>query len=278
MISSTPIPFLEALAAAQARSLLPTGANAAELEELDPAIRSRAWFSARVDNARYLDSIASTVTRLVSPNTAVAAGSTGINKATARMMLKEALARIGYDPAAQGVKPGSLQDWSSDARLNLVIETNADMQRGKGAHVQGRSRGAIAAFPCQELYRREARDVERDWVGRWRAAGGRFHGGGRMVALKTDAVWSALSRFGLPYPPYDYNSGMWVRPVSRRDALAMGIELPAVADLQRASAAQDPGDATEAAIPKNPELARALQRSFGDRVREENGRLILEDA
>ena len=60
MITTTPIPFAQALAAARARSLLPTGAGSSELEEVDPKLRERAWFSARVDNARYLDRIART--------------------------------------------------------------------------------------------------------------------------------------------------------------------------------------------------------------------------
>ena len=47
--------------------------------------------------------------------------------------------------------------------------------------------------------------------------------GGQMVALKTSPISVELSRFGYPYPPFDFNSGMWVRPVSDDDCEALGL-------------------------------------------------------
>jgi hypothetical protein len=46
-------------------------------------------------------------------------------------------------------------------------------------------------------------------------AGGGGRGGGcdalkalpRMIARKDSPIWEALSRFGTPYPPFDFNSG-----------------------------------------------------------------------
>ena len=47
--------------------------------------------------------------------------------------------------------------------------------------------------------------------------------GGQMVALKSSPIWVELSRSGYPYPPFDFNSGMWVRPVSDDDCEALGL-------------------------------------------------------
>lgn len=47
-----------------------------------------------------------------------------------------------------------------------------------------------------------------------------------MVALNDSPIWTALSRFDLPYPPYDYNSGMGRRPVSWDDARRLGLVKP----------------------------------------------------
>lgn len=47
-----------------------------------------------------------------------------------------------------------------------------------------------------------------------------------MVALNESPIWTALSRFDLPYPPYDYNSGMGRRPVSWNDAQRLGLVKP----------------------------------------------------
>ena len=40
---------------------------------------------------------------------------------------------------------------------------------------------------------------------------------------KCGAIWYEISRFGLPYPPFDYRSGMRVRNVDRKTAEALGI-------------------------------------------------------
>ena len=45
----------------------------------------------------------------------------------------------------------------------------------------------------------------------------------RMVALKSDPVWTKISRFGHPYPPFDWGSGMGVEDVSREDVLSLGV-------------------------------------------------------
>jgi hypothetical protein len=77
-------------------------------------------------------------------------------------------------------------------------------------------------WPAQELIRVIDSRVKRDWPARWAEAGGEFFGP-RMVALKNDPIWTRLSRFGLPYPPFDFNSGMDVRDVDRDEAMALGL-------------------------------------------------------
>jgi len=44
-----------------------------------------------------------------------------------------------------------------------------------------------------------------------------------MTALVNHPVWLALSAFGNPYPPFDFNSGMGAEPVGRSDAQALGL-------------------------------------------------------
>ena len=108
----------------------------------------------------------------------------------------------------------------NDDYFNLIINQNVESVQGYGQHLQ--SLQVIDAYPAQELYRLEDRDEPRDWESRWSAAGGTFYDG-RMVALKGDAVWTAISAFQTPWPPYDFNSGMWVKDVDRNDAIALGL-------------------------------------------------------
>jgi hypothetical protein len=44
-----------------------------------------------------------------------------------------------------------------------------------------------------------------------------------MIARKNDPIWEKISRFGEPYPPFDYNSGMWTRDISRAEAMELGV-------------------------------------------------------
>jgi hypothetical protein len=63
-------------------------------------------------------------------------------------------------------------------------------------------------------------------VARWAEAGGTLQAGGRMIALKSDPIWSEISRFGHPWPPFDFGSGMGVRGVSREEAVRLGLLAP----------------------------------------------------
>jgi hypothetical protein len=44
-----------------------------------------------------------------------------------------------------------------------------------------------------------------------------------MIARKDSPVWAAISRFGNPIPPYDFNSGMDVLEINRDEAIALGV-------------------------------------------------------
>jgi len=109
------------------------------------------------------------------------------------------------------------------------------------------------------MQRREPRTT---WRQRWRAAGGKFPGG-RMVALKTSPVWVNLSRFGNPWPPYDYSSGMGVMDIDRAEAERLGLLTPE----QRLTPEPLPfPEVAEARLPgleEMPELQEAVLKAFG---------------
>lgn len=200
--------------------------SSAELMQLDVGIRERSMFSARTTLEDYLQSISDKVETILNPQTVqreTPGGGTrpvteGLDVATARLELKQELQRLGYEP--DPAKRGSIEDLSSDRRIDLVIKTNVEMAQGYGQWRQGQE--TLEAFPAQELFRAEDREEPRDWLTRWQGAGGRLYGG-RMIALKDDPIWEEISAFGQPYPPFDFNSGMWVRDVSREEALSLGV-------------------------------------------------------
>jgi len=230
---SEPKPFEEAVAALRGRRRLPTALGHAELSRIGPALRRRALILARVAQVEILDKVDRSMQRLVSGASTGAGDYT--NPATIRAELKQLLAEIDYQPEPDRV--GTISDLRTDQRLNLIIDTESKLAAGRGQYAQATDPDSLAVFPCQELIRVESREVPRGyerrkgqiiarepdyWPKRWQAAGGQMHDG-RMIARVDDPVWAKLSRFGLPHPPFDFNSGMGIQLVRRSEAIRLGV-------------------------------------------------------
>lgn len=238
MIFTAPVPFTEALDSAEVRSLMPTTASSAQLQRIAPELRERARFSARVNNERILRTIDELIERIISPET-VSDPVTGIARAARpgeymsparfRLEMREVLESLNYRPP-EG-REGTIRDLYSEQRLNLIRRTNTEMAHSYGHWQQGQDDLLLDAYPAQQLFRAESRDEPRDWPTRWndsRAASGSEASAtaaatGFMIARKNDPIWPALSAFGLPYPPFDYNSGMSVRDIDRQTAMRLNI-------------------------------------------------------
>ncbi len=221
---------------------LPTTLSAKELARISEQIRERAVFSARVANAQILDEIKHVAT-------AVSRGE--LTQTEGIKTLKSFVKAEGYTP--EPGEEGTIKDLLSPARLKLIVRTNAGMAKGYGQHVAAQEK--LDKQPWQELYRREMRKVPRDWISRWRGAGGRLSGG-KMIAPVNSPIWSSISGFGLPYPPFDYNSGMWVRQLSERQ---VGKKAPKqVKELPKFNESLQ----SEAVI-RDPKLRRQLLEDLG---------------
>lgn len=267
-----PTPFKEALQSRRVKKLMPTTAGTAELSKLAPAIRERAMFSARVTNVDFLSRADSLVNNLVSPASVTATGAQAFNPIEARTQLKEYLASVNYQP--EEIDAGGLKDLSSDRRLNVILDTNTKMAHGYGQFAQANDADIIDAFPCQELYRLEERKEKRAWRDRWVRAGGKLYGPtARMIARKDDPIWTAISRFGTPYPPFDFMSGMWVEEVDRAEAETLGVIKRS--DIIEPQTRQF-NEAVEAAVPDvSKSLLKSIAAAFGKSIKLEAGKLIL---
>lgn len=219
MTLSAPIPFRDALRLPGVQKTLPTNLTSAELMRIDAAIREQAFFSAQTLLEGYLDDVKKTVETMLNP-VSKDGRTEGMDLATARLNAKESLRKLGYSPDPD--KRGTIQDLSSDGRIELFLKTRVESAQGFGQWRQGQEAGVLDQFPAQELFRAEGREKPRDWITRWQGAGGRLFGG-RMIALKNDPIWTEISRFETPYPPFDWNSGMWVRDVDRDEAIQLGV-------------------------------------------------------
>ena len=223
----------------ESRGVLPVDLSTEQWQGITQAVKERAIFSAHVTDARFLQQVKDTTARLVSPEFGAGgelnAPGEYVNPATARATLRDAMQSIGYEPAENG--PAVPMAQLSDARLDLIIKTNRDLAWGFAEAKAGNTPEQLDAFPCWELVRAAPVAVPRDWPERWAAAGGEFYGG-RMIARKDDDVWQSLGdgegldahdgrdAIGNPYPPFAFNSEMWVTDVSRAEAEELGVIEP----------------------------------------------------
>lgn len=118
------------------------------------------------------------------------------------------------------------------------VEMTGEIVEGWGYFKAATTERALAEFPAQELYRASDRREWREWPERWQDNGGEFYEGesdypeGRMIAGVADRIWTNISAFGIPHAPFDYNSGMDVRPVSRAECEELGVELDDLSQLE----------------------------------------------
>ena len=192
--------------------------TSADWEVMDAAIKDRAFISSRVASVNFLGTCQDKLADLLA---------NARNGDGALVSRAEVVSEIMRSARAEGIAlgTGGLADPGSEARANVIIDTNAGMAAGYVQAEMSNTYGARLAFPAQELIRIEDREKKRNWQRRWLDAGGHLYNG-RMIALKDDPVWTAISRFGTPYPPFDFNSGMGVEDVSYDEAVALGVIKP----------------------------------------------------
>ncbi len=174
-------------------------------------------------------------------------------------------------------KKGGLQDPTSRARAQVIVDTNAGLAAGYIRHCEDMTLGARLLYPCKELVRSPVSNpkMPRDWRDRWRKAGGKTYGTSeRMIALVEDPIWSKLSRFGSPYPQFDYNSGMITVPVSYDEAASdsLGVIPKDYKPVENPKQSGFNDDLT-ATIPykgNSPEYKK-LTDTFGDQISHKDG-------
>lgn len=177
-----------------------------------------------------------------------------------RRDMRALLAKMGHPEG-----DGGLKDLYSEKRLDVLLDTNVRQARGYVQHLEATTRGALMAFPAQELVRVQEREQPRDWKERWARAGGRFYGG-RMIALKTDPIWANISAFGTPWPPFDFNSGMGVEDIDFDAAVELGV-IAEDAEIQVPEApAFNEGLEVELPAKGLAEMDVYMREAFGDQI------------
>jgi len=236
---------------------VPSWANTELWQDVPVQLRRRAFFSAGIEDARVLSEDRNAVARLLQ-----AASKDGklYRRDTAITELKALAEQRGLDTGTGNV---DIRNPAAERRVALIVDTNRAQAQGYARFKRSSSGGALLAFPALELVRVRNSKVKRDWTNRWKAAGGKLYAG-RMIALKSDPVWTKISRFGQPYPPFDFGSGMGTRDVSRKEAIALGVMQEGDSQTDPVKDFNDQAEMSVAGV--HPSLLKSLSAALGDRV------------
>lgn len=201
------------------REIVPTSSKSAIWEKQPPAIKERILFMSRVNNMKALGELKGRLLKAMEPDT----GEPFMDRGRFALEMQQVMRKHGLDTGK-----GGLSNPASARRLRLVYDHQMQSAYEYAKWEKGQSPSLLAEYPAQEFLRVSNRKQPRPsqlWRDRWRIAGGRLING-RMVALKNDPVWTRISRFGTPYPPYDFGSGMGIESIDRDEAESLGLLKP----------------------------------------------------
>ena len=254
MIAVEPMPFAEAIKALAEKDLLPDFMTSADIRALAAALKNQSFFSAQTTDEYLLQLYQDKIGGMLNPVRVAGQATTEYSPAYVARAIKDFLISVNYAPATEDA--GTIKDLSSDARVSLVLQTNKQLAQGQGNWLQSQRAGVLDSFPADELFRLEDRVKKRDWLARWRLAGEQTDdpiGTGwtitpdeRLIALKNHDIWNWIGSSDLfddaldvIWPPFAFNSGMWVKDVSRADCEEVGL-------LDKGEAAPEPANIVSA--------------------------------
>lgn len=225
-----PAPFEDAI-----RYILDKEPNPAEWDSRDwslrgSEVRTKSFFSAKVENARFLDRaqgllfdyMAGTTEQVVGPDgvtrTAIKTGGRDdFVRRMRRFMISEGMAT---EKEFENTDQEDLQDIKSEERLRLIFDTNVRQAYGFGHYKQGMKPAVLKRFPAARLIRERGVSEPRPRHARHE----------NEVRLKTNSEWWAdyinaeeIGGFGVSWGPYGFGSGMGQEDVSREEAVRLGL-------------------------------------------------------
>jgi hypothetical protein len=226
-------------------------------------LREAALFTARIEDARFLADLQKKLRAAIGlQREAVKNGEAFVDRSSFIGDMRQLAAPLSTSPnpfADRGIT-----NIASPARLGLIWDMQVTRANSYARDKMSLDADVMDAFPAWELLRLQERKEKRDWRARWEAAGGKLYSG-RMVALKTDPIWTAISDFGTSTEPFAWGSGMGKEEVSRDDAIAIGLIEP---DARIEAEELPPLSAgLEASVEGLPEaFVKALNTIFGKQI------------
>jgi len=267
-----PIPFEEAIEKIGRRSVVASMLRSDQWARVPTAIRESAFFSATIEDARFLQDAKALLTAFLENARERGTGPDGKErwalKSGGRAQFIEQAREFAIERGLGPLDPkdaGTIKDIQSEQRLGLVFDTQTKAANDFGYWKQGQDPDVLDEFPAQRFIRvldvKSPRDRHQQFEGE--------------VRLKSDlAFWlsmndPAFGGFGVPWGPWGFNSGMDVEDVGRAEAEALGLLEPGA---KVEPVEQELNDTLAAGVRSlDADMMDWLQSKLGDQVKISDG-------
>lgn len=249
------------------KALVAAGIPSKDWATIHAGLRNRAFFMSRVMEQRILYAARQGVADVLDGKK---------DRSEVRRDLRKL---ISLEDRPDDEQRGTIQDIFTKRRLDVMIDTNVRQAKGYAEHIRATSRGALMAFPAYELFRERQSKQPRDWNARWAKAANEvgWEGvarNGKKIALKTSPIWTKLSAFGNPFPPFDWGSGMGIEDVERSVCIELGLVGDGIPEQEPPKL--DLNGHLQADIPdtrRDSLCGKTLTRIFGDQISIDNSKV-----
>jgi len=254
-----PIPFEDAVSKLGDQSIVGSSLTSAEWADLPLDLRDNAFFSSRVESARFLQRAQDALKDFLAGNRKIAENGETMLATGSRAAF---VAQMQDFLQSEGVvrTTGGIDDITSEKRLSLIFDTKTRQAQDFGYWRQGLDPDLLNQWPAMRFIRihdvkepRHNHEMYQD-----------------KVFLKTDPVWWLVINkdFGVPWGPWGWGCGHDIEDVDRSEAEELGLikhgqdlqlgPLKKFMDMNRTLQA---GTKTLA-----PELVEKLKQAFGDQI------------
>tara|TARA_R110000796_G_scaffold167313_4_gene284224 strand:- start:2820 stop:3860 length:1041 start_codon:yes stop_codon:yes gene_type:complete len=210
---------LTALSRFSALTVVPSQRSSADWSRVAPEVRSASFFSAKVEDARFLDR----AKMLIEDNISGARNSDGsIKVGSKQQFITQMRQHMDSEGMGTNFANDSITNIGGHSRLSLIFDTNVRQSYDYAYYAQGMTPLMLDRFPALEFVRLEDPEEPRP----------RHVAHEGDVRLKTDtAYWlyqnaADIGGLGVPWGPWGFNSLMGTEEQTRALAEAKGLINP----------------------------------------------------
>jgi len=209
-----PMPFQEALDKLGSKSFVTSALSSSEWSDVPAALRERAFFSSRIESARFLQRSMDFIGDFLDGSKEEISPGVFALKAGSRAQFVSHMQDF-LDKEGVARDDGSISDITSEKRLGLIFDMQTRQADGYGYWRQGMDSDVLNIFPASRFIR--VADVKEP-----RQSHIQFE---NQVYLKTDPIWARVINqdFGVPWPPFGFGCQHDVEDADRDETESLGL-------------------------------------------------------